>query len=186
VAKLRTIPLWAFEIIQMLGTAYCLRRDIYQIFLRELQSLPTDSNDIPVWIPAHVDIAVLFFLGGTGILYGWTQCGHIFYLVKIDINTDSHNVRKSGQQYCWRGVWGRTGILVHEHVSSFSIFLKNTTESKIKLRLNKLTHGLQCSKQARLPAWPSPQQEPQAERIRTYFAKDCACRGGTLSSCPRA
>jgi hypothetical protein len=48
----------------MLGTAYCLRRGIYQIFLRELQSLPADSNDIPVRIPAQVDIAVLFFLGG--------------------------------------------------------------------------------------------------------------------------
>ena len=78
----------------MLGTAYCLRQGIYQIFLRELQSLPADSNDIPVRIPAQVDIAVLFFFWGTGILYGWTQCGHNFYLVKID--TDSHNVRKSG------------------------------------------------------------------------------------------
>ena len=48
----------------MLGTAYCLRRGIYQIFLRELQSLPTDSDDILVRILAQIDIAVLFFLGG--------------------------------------------------------------------------------------------------------------------------
>jgi hypothetical protein len=46
----------------MLGTAYCLRRGIYQIFLRELQSLPADSDDVR--IPAHVDIAVLFFFWG--------------------------------------------------------------------------------------------------------------------------
>ena len=38
-------------------------------FIRELQSLPADSNDIPVRIPAQVDIAVLFFWG-TCILYG--------------------------------------------------------------------------------------------------------------------
>jgi hypothetical protein len=60
-------------------------------------ALPTDSNDIPVRILAQIDIGVLFFWG-TGISYGWTQCGHTFYLVKID--ADSHNVRKSGQQYC--------------------------------------------------------------------------------------
>ena len=77
----------------MLGTAYCLRQGIYQIFLREFQSLPANINDIPVRIEAHVDIDVLFFLG-TGILYGWTQCGHTFYLVKIA--ADSHNLRKSG------------------------------------------------------------------------------------------
>jgi hypothetical protein len=97
----------------MLGTSYYLRRGICQIFLRELQSLPADSNDIHVRTPTHVDIAVLFFWG-TGILYGWTQCEHTFYLVKIA--ADSHNVRKSGQQYRSRGVRTRTGI------SSFSLF----------------------------------------------------------------
>jgi hypothetical protein len=40
-----------------------MRRGICQIFVRELQSLPTDSNDVPVRIPAQPDIAVLFFFG---------------------------------------------------------------------------------------------------------------------------
>ena len=106
----------ACEIIQMLRTAYCLRRGIYQIFLRELRSLPTDSNDIPVRILAQIDIAVLFFLGDRHIV--WLDTVRTYFLPCEDNNADSHNVRKSGQQYCVRGVWGWTGI------SSFSLFKK--------------------------------------------------------------
>ena len=50
----------------------------------------------------HSSILLSSFFGGTGIMYGSAQCGHNFYLVKID--ADSHNMRKSGQKYCSRGV----------------------------------------------------------------------------------
>ena len=46
-----------------------MRRGIYQIFLRELQSLPADSYDIPVRIPTQLDIAVLFFWGDRHIVW---------------------------------------------------------------------------------------------------------------------
>jgi hypothetical protein len=49
-------------------------------------------------IQAYLDIGLFlsYFFGGACILYDRTQCRHIFYLVKIDV--DSHNAIESGQQ----------------------------------------------------------------------------------------
>jgi hypothetical protein len=57
---------------------YCLRQGIYQIILRELQSLRADNNDIPVRILAHVDIVVLFFGGDMHIV--WLDTMRTYFL----------------------------------------------------------------------------------------------------------